>query len=195
VQAHPVRSPVSARPNTIAGRVCAGVTAALVALWAAGPCFLNAAFASTGGCASVRLIDGRIEVSLSDVASFQVMTTPFPGGRERLSTDLGNLHDRTTYVLGVDGQPRHAAVVWFPQGGTWSLAPSVSRWSAHTTYRVPYWCIAVPFAAVAFISERRRRAWLTHERLGKCAKCGYSRAGLAVSTCCPECGTPGPPDC
>jgi hypothetical protein len=183
-----VRSPVNARPSNLAGRICAGTAAALVALWAVGPFFFNAAAVSPSGFAGVRLIDGQMEISLSEVAEFELLTTPFRGGRERLSIDLGNLHDQTTTVLGSDGLPRHAAVVWFPYRGGWWLMPSVSRWSGRTTYRVPYWCIAVPFAAVAFMSDRRCRAWLAHERLGKCARCGYDRTGLPPSACCPECG-------
>jgi hypothetical protein len=51
--------------------------------------------------------------------------------------------------------------------------------------RVPLWsltCAAAGTAAALWWPVMRRRP------AGRCACCGYSRAGLASSSCCPECG-------
>lgn len=168
--------------------MCGAIAAVLCLLWLAGPFFVNAAAVSPDHFSGVLLTDGRVEATFSEIGEVELMTETLPSGRQRLAIDGGTFYPSRPLVK-PNGQPQLAAVVWFPRFGGWSLFPGVSTWSdIRSTYRAPYWCIAAPFAAVAFMSERRRRAWLAQERLGKCVKCGYDRAGLAPSALCPECG-------
>ncbi len=157
--------------------------------WLAGPFFLNAAVVAPDNFSGVLLTNGRVEVVFSEIGEVELMAETFRSGRQRLAIDGGSYEYSSRPLLQPNGKPRTAAVVWFPRSGAWSLLPGVTNWSnIRTTIRVPYWCVAVPFAALALASERRRRVWLAQDRLGKCAKCGYDRAGLAASAVCPECG-------
>ena len=61
-------------------------------------------------------------------------------------------------------------------------------------YIFPLWfpaalCMLATFAAWRLDAIARRRG------TGKCAKCGYDRAGIAAAAPCPECGSPRSPAC
>lgn len=77
--------------------------------------------------------------------------------------------------------PTAGLVVWWP-------AQSLDTVEG-TLYYFPLWLPAAaalaPFA-VAWPSEARAHRRI---RAGRCPRCGYDRAGLALGATCPECGT------
>jgi hypothetical protein len=91
-----------------------------------------------------------------------------------------------------DGPPRRLLVV-AGRGGSRGR-PIATRDATHWLVVVPLWLAAgaagaVAAAAWALDARSRRRAMA-----GRCARCGYDCAGLAVGVPCPECGhTPTPP--
>lgn len=52
---------------------------------------------------------------------------------------------------------------------------------------VPLWIPTLAAAALGLVAHRRVRRL---DRIGRCYRCGYDRAGLAAGSTCPECGAP-----
>ncbi|MFT3684464.1 MAG: hypothetical protein QM783_05965 [Phycisphaerales bacterium] len=173
------------RSSQLVRSTCGCIAAALLLLWAVGPFFLSAAWVSASRLTSVLVADGQISLTLSESADAEIFATKMRNGRDRLSLGFDFVFDNSRPVLDASGQPSSFSIVWLPAGGPWSVWPGTSQWSGKVTYHVPYWCIAVPFAFVAFALDRHRRRL---ERANKCGKCGYSRSGLPAGAKCPECG-------
>jgi hypothetical protein len=71
-----------------------------------------------------------------------------------------------------------------PLGGTF-------RWGrSQSTLSIPYWLLTITLAVCAGLLDRHDRRVLRSMRIkaGCCPACGYSLAGLAAGSQCPECG-------
>jgi hypothetical protein len=84
-------------------------------------------------------------------------------------------------------------VQWYYIGGydlDWQFHSGQGNYGAN--YCVPLWIpigmlIGITTGAWRLDTLARRR-----DRLGRCPKCNYDRAGLAKDAVCPECGSKGP---
>ena len=65
----------------------------------------------------------------------------------------------------------------------------MSNWTGSVWWiDTPLWIPVVPTLLVTAAAWRMDLALRRRERMGKCAKCGYDRTGLALGAVCPECG-------
>lgn len=147
-------------------RACAVSAVLLAMVWIA------SAWMSVG----IPTRDGRLLVFISGgVAGFSYTSFADPEYTERRRAEL---HSRPMFM--VDDE---VDLDW------WFLySNSSSRLLTSRVGYVPLWVPVVLLGVGSVVLFRSTRV-----KPGACGSCGYSRAGLAVETACPECGTAAPP--
>lgn len=130
-------------------------------------------------------------------------TSPGPKERSRTGVELegGALTlmwqriplgaDPTTSGVGLDIDRRwqhDVTLAWRPYHV--AQQPGFALLNMHHGFVLPLWLVAVPLTIAAAYLQGMVSGMKRADR-GRCAGCGYSRAGLAAGVACPECGKAG----
>ena len=92
----------------------------------------------------------------------------------------------TEQLTGV-AMPRGLANIQRPWGMHWSFS---GTWEpGRKAVVVPMWFPTIIVAGLSALAWQMEFAARRRARAGNCAKCNYSRVGLASTTPCPECGS------
>lgn len=196
--------------GTWLGRACGLVAVAFLFLWLNGQWIGNVVAASRDGRWALWAHSGRVEFLFSQEPAFRAGRPPgfmlLPPRRTLaqetiflvlfddtpLAVHRGLIDDPATfdreYTRDTTPRPLINGSLRFAGEG-WSWLPAAPEWTAkRRRISLPLWCLALPFAARAFVTERRHRRLVTRARIGKCLNCGYDRAGVPAEAVCPECG-------
>lgn len=106
-----------------------------------------------------------------------VSTGPLPKTRTLGMRTMGVMFDPLPEGVKVIANPQAFMRWWW-----WERMPMMVGWGVVFSAWLPVIPLGV-IGAIGWWLEARARWWI-----GKCAKCGYDRAGLNVGAVCPECG-------